>query len=124
MQTITVEYRGEEFELKPSFELFMRIEDKVAFNRLATSFQQAAQSDEGQLELPMSQVSWVMYCALKHAGAPIKSPMEVHHALFSGELPNYGEVLGALIASYYGAMPEKPVKKKPTAKAREKASPQ
>lgn len=122
MQTITVEYRDEAHEFAPSFDLFMRIEDKVAFNRLATSFHQAAQSSEGQLELPMSQVSWVMCCVLKHAGVSINNPMEAHHALFSGELPNYGEVLGALIASYYGAMPEKPVKKKPTAKS--KASPQ
>lgn len=123
MQTITVEYRGEAHEFAPSFELFMRIEDKVAFNRLATSFHQAAQSNEGQLELPMSQVSWVMYCVLKHAGASINNPMEAHHALFSGELPNYGEVLGALIASYYGAMPERPIKKK-SVKPKSKASPQ
>lgn len=114
MQKITVEYRDEAHEFAPSFELFMRIEDKVTFNRLATSFHQAAQSSEGQLELPMSQVSWVMYCVLKHAGVSINNPMEAHHALFSDELPNYGEVLGALIASYYGAMPERPIKKKST----------
>lgn len=124
MQTITVEWDGEAHEFAPSHDLYMRIEDKVAFNRLATLFERAALSDEGKLELPMSQVSWVMYCVLRHCGVPIKNPMEVHQALFSStRLPNYGQVLGDLIGGYYNAMPERPVKKKPAAKPKKKASP-
>jgi len=117
MQTITVEFRGEAHEFVPSFELFMRIEDKVAFNRLAAMVERAAQSDEGRLDLPMSQVSWVLYCVLKHCGVAIKNPLETHQALFADELPNYGEVLGGLISAYYGAAPERPIKKK-SAKAK------
>ncbi len=121
MQTITVEYAGEEYEFKPSFELYLRIEDKVSFNRLASYLEQAAGDDEAMLDLPMSQISWVMFCVLKHAGVAIKNPMAAHQALLSGDLSNYGEVLTSLIVSYYEAMPEKPVKKK---SAKPKASPQ
>lgn len=122
MLSITVEYKDEQREFKPAHDLYMRIEDKVAFNRLATLFEKAAQSDDGMLELPMSQVSWVMYCVLKHCGFALKTPMEAHQALFSGDLPNYGEVLGGLISAYYGAAPERPIKKK-SVKPKPKASP-
>lgn len=123
MKRITIEWDGESYEFAPSHDLYMRIEDKVAFNRLAMMFEKAASNDDGMLDMPMSQVSWVIYCVLKHCKAPVRTPMDIHQALFDGgeTLPNFGEVIGELIAAYYGAMPEKPVKKK--AKPKAKASP-
>lgn len=123
MKRITIEWDGESYEFVPSHDLYMRIEDKVAFNRLAMMFEKAASNDDGMLDMPMSQVSWVIYCVLKHCKAPVRTPMDIHQALFDGgeTLPNFGEVIGELIAAYYGAMPEKPVKKK--AKPKAKTSP-
>lgn len=124
MQKLTLEWDGDSYEFKPSHDLYMRIEEKIAFNRLATMFERAAASDDGRLDMPMSQISWVIYCVMKHCGISVRTPMDVHQALFDAErLPNYGEVLGGLIASYYGAMPERPIKKKPVTKAKAKASP-
>jgi hypothetical protein len=122
MQKVTVMWCGEELEFTPSHDLYMRIEDKVSFNRLAMAFSKAAEGEEGQLDLPMSQVSWVLFCILRHCGVKLRTPMDVHQALFAGDkLPNYGAVLGALITAYYGAMPErppKPAKKAPARKTR------
>lgn len=127
MKRITIEWDGDSYEFVPSHDLYMRIEDRVAFNRLAMMFEKAASNDEQMLDMPMSQISWVIYCVLKHCKASVRTPMDIHQALFDGEaLPNFGEVIGELIAAYYGAMPEKPIKKKPVkpkAKVKPKPSP-
>jgi hypothetical protein len=110
MQTIQLTWNGETVELKPSFDLFMRIEEKVAFNRIADAFNRAGQGNVA--DLPMSHVAWAMYCTLRHAGVPVRTPLDVHQAIFDGRFPDYGAVIGQLIVAYYGAAPEKPVKKK------------
>lgn len=121
MRRITIEWCGESYEFVPSHDLYMRIEDKVAFNRLAAMFEKAA-NDDGSLDMPMSHVSWVIYCVLKHCNVPVRTPMDIHPALFGGgSLPNSGEVIGELIAAYYGAMPERVAKKKPQQAERQRA---
>lgn len=121
---IAIVWDGETYEFAPSHDLYMRIEDKVSFTRIANAFSRAS-DEEGQLDMPLSQVSWVMYCVLRHCGVSVRTPMDVHQALFNPEkLPNYGPVLGELITAYYGPQPERPAKsaKKP-APRKKKASP-
>jgi hypothetical protein len=95
--------------------LYLQIEDRVSFNRLADATRAAAVGQPA--ELPLSHVAWVLFCCLKHGGAPIMTAGDVHTALVtdSGELGDYGRVIGELMLAYYGVNPEhveKRVKKK------------
>ncbi len=113
MQTLQLTWKGEAYAITPSFDLFMRIEEKVAFNRIAESINQAGRGNAA--EVPMSHVAWVVYCCLTHAGVRVRNPIEVHQALFDGEsMPDYGSLLGGLIVAYYGSGPERVPKKKAT----------
>jgi len=109
MQTLEIVWQGETYEFKPSFELFMRIEEKVSFNRIVEAMRQNVQGYSA--DLPMSHVAWVIYCCLRHAGAQVRNALEVHQGLFDGSVENHGDVLGGLILAYYGTQPEKPLKK-------------
>lgn len=115
MQTLEIAWRGETYEFRPEFDLFTRIEEKVAFNRITESVHKTAQGHVA--DIPMSHVSWVMYCCLRYAGVSVRTPMEVHHALVDGSL-DYGKILGELIIAYYGAQPERMPKKKPKVRPR------
>lgn len=121
-QSIDIEFRGAQLRLAPSHELYMQIEERIAFGRLATVFSAAARGSGA--DVPMSHVSWVVYCALRHAGARIETPLDAHQAVLSNEI-NWGALLGSLIAAYYGALPQKAAvdkelsaAKKPKARAR------
>lgn len=115
-QLITFEWRGETLEVRPSHDLYMQIEERVSFGRLATMFSAAASS--ANADIPMSHVSWVVFCVLRHCGQRISSPMEVHQPLVANEIP-WGHLIGSLISAYYGALPAKAVlPKKPKAPAR------
>jgi hypothetical protein len=117
MQTLSITWRGQALEFKPSFDLFLQIEEKVSFTRIQDALSQAAQGKPA--EIPMSHVAWVLYCCLKHAGGAVRTPMDVHQALFSndGALDHSGVLRGLAIA-YFGAQPEKPPKKKPATPAK------
>lgn len=120
MQTLTLTWKGETYEIKPSFDLFMRIEEKVVFNRIAEAINQAGRGNTA--EVPMSHVAWVVYCCLSHAGVRVRNPIEVHQALLDGEsMPDYGALLGGLIVAYYGSGPERVPKKKEPRQKRRKA---
>lgn len=111
MQTLDISWKGETHQLTPSFDLFMRIEERVSFSRIADSVHKASTGNVA--DMPMSHIAWVMYCCLRHAGIAVKNPGEVHQALFDGEsMPGYGDVIGGLIVAFYGGAPEKAIKKK------------
>lgn len=112
MQTISLKWKGEPVEFKPSFDLFMRIEEKVSFNRLADAMNQAGLGNLA--DLPMSHVSWVLYCCLRQGGVMVRTPDDVHKALFDGGGIEWGGVIAGLMIAYYGAQPQKPPKKKAT----------
>ncbi|HEX9813237.1 MAG TPA: hypothetical protein VGA88_14275 [Burkholderiales bacterium] len=114
METLSLIWRGATVEFKPSFDLFLRIEEKVSFARLTEEISKAGQGNTA--ELAMSHVAWVLYCCLRHAGAAVRTPMEVHQALFDGAgTIDHGGILAGLIVAYYGSQPEKMPKKKPAA---------
>ncbi len=119
MQTLTLTWKGETQTIIPSFDLFMRIEEKVAFSRIATTINDAARGHTA--EVPMSHVAWVVYCCLIHAGVRVRNPIEVHQALHDGSMPDYAALLGGLIVAYYGAGPERVPKKKGPRQKRSKA---
>ena len=110
MQTLNLTWNGQTVEFKPSFDLFMRIEEKVAFNRIADEFNKARDGDV--IDLPMSHMAWLLYCCLRHAGVTVRTPMDAHQALIGEKVPGFVNVLSGLIVAYYGAAPEKPPKKK------------
>jgi len=115
-QMINFEWQEKTIQCQPSHDLYMQIEDRVSFGRIAAAFANAASN--GTADIPMSHVSWVLFCVLRHAGQQVANPMDVHHAIGSGSI-NWGVVIGQLIAAYYGALPAKAkVEKKPKAAAR------
>ena len=115
-QTIDFEWQGATVSFIPSHDLYMQIEDRVSFARIASAFANAATSTSA--DLPMSHVSWVLFCVLRIAGVRVANPMDVHHAIQSNSL-NWGAVIGQLISAYYGALPTKAKpEKKPRAAAR------
>ena len=109
-QSISFEWNGELVTFTPSHDLYMQIEDRVSFARIASAFSNAAVSGAG--DIPMSHVSWVLFCVLRHARQAVANPMEVHQAIQMGAV-NWGAVIGSLISAYYGALPAKaaPAKK-------------
>jgi len=109
MQTIELTWQGRQYEIKAEFDLYWRIEQKVAINRIAEAFDKAASG--GVADVPFSHVAWVVYCCLRHVGVEVRSPIEVQHALFGDEMPDYGPALRQLLVAYYGAAPERPAKK-------------
>lgn len=110
MQTLSLTWHDQTVEFKPSFDLFMRIEEKVAFNRIANEFNKASQGNV--IDLPMSHMAWLLYCCLRHAGVAVRTPMEAHQALIGEKVPGFANVLNGLIVAYYGAEPQKLPKKK------------
>lgn len=108
MQRIAIDWQGEEIEFTPSFDLFMRIEEKVSFARIADAMTQAGLGKPA--ELPLSHVAWVVYCCLREAGAAVRTPLDAHQAVVGGSV-KYGSVIGALIVAYYTASPQKIIKK-------------
>jgi hypothetical protein len=104
-QVITLTWRDKEVRVTPSHDLFMQIEERVPFGRLSTLF--SASDGADQSGVPMSHVSWVVFCVLRQGGERIDSPMEVHRAVFAGEV-GWGSIIGQLMAAYYGALPAKP----------------
>ena len=116
---ISLTWRGEVYSFLPQFDLYVQIEEKCTFNRIADAMRQAGLG--APADLPMSHVAWVLFCCLKHAGADVRTPAEVHQALFDGgaegsaSLPDYGHALGELVMAYYNASPEGPPKKAPGA---------
>lgn len=114
-QIITFDWQDETLQLKPTHDLYMQIEERVSFNRLANAF---ASSVNGTADVPMSHVSWVIFCVLRHCGKAVASPMDVHQAIFDGAI-KWGLVLADLIAGYYGPVPAKaPAQKKAVASRR------
>lgn len=115
-QKITFDYKGQALELTPSHDLYMQIEEKIPFGRLATLF--SAASTGANTDIPMSHVSWVVYCAVCHCGVRVSSSLEVHQAVFE-QAVKWGPLIASLIAAYYGALPKKAsVPKKPKAASR------
>ena len=113
MKTISMKWRGEAVEFTPSFDLFMKIEEKVPLSRITGQLGQAGGGNYA--ELPMSHVAWILFCCLQHARVPVRTPMDVHEAIFAEDDGlEYGQVLGALIVAYYGASPQVMPKKKIT----------
>lgn len=112
-QTLAITWQGETYEFKPSFELFQKIEEKVSFNRLTSTF-----AGGNTIDLPMSHVAWVLYCCLRAADCKVRTPLEVQHALFDKGAIAYPNVIAGLFVAYYGAGPEKAPKKKPPATPR------
>ena len=112
MQTCQLTWKGETVNITPGFELFVKIEEKVAFSRLADAVNRARLTSSAA-DVPLSHVAWVLYCCLVHSGIRVRNPIEVHQSLFDGSMPDYGSVLGGLIVAYYGSSPEKTLKKSP-----------
>lgn len=112
---ILIMWKGAQYTCKPSYELYLQIEDRVSFNRLADTTRAAAIGQP--VELPLSHVAWVLFCCLKHAAAPVLTPGDVHTALVqaTNDLGDYGRVIGELMLAYYGVNPahmDKQLKKK------------
>lgn len=118
MQTLHFTWNGETHAITPSFDLFMRIEEKVSITRIAQSIQGAAAGHTA--DIPMSHVAWVVWCCLAHAGVRVRNPIEVHQALHDGSMPNYGALLGGLIVAYFEPRPERIPKKKEQRQKRHK----
>lgn len=115
-QSISFEWHGETVTVIPTHDLYMQIEDRVSFARLASAFANVAVN--GLADVPMSHVGWVVFCALRHARQNVTSPMEVHQVIQSGGI-RWGQVIGDLINAYYGATAAKAkIEKKPKAAAR------
>lgn len=106
---VEVEYEGEVVSVKPDHELFMRIEDKVSFSRVAQHVGNVARGGNAE-DIPMAHVSWIVFCALRHGGASVRDVGQVHVNVVNGKV-SYGHLLGGLIMAYYGATPEKLPKK-------------
>lgn len=106
LQTLTLTWKGEAVTFKPTFDLFMRIEERLSFSRLSDSYRNAFMSEDGHLDMPLSHLSWVIYQCLREGGVLIRNIMEVHQELTAAKI-QYGGVLSDLIIAYYGARPEK-----------------
>lgn len=110
-QTISFEWNGETISFAPTHDLYMQIEDRVSFARLASAFANTAVGGGG--DIPLSHVSWVLFCVLRHARQQVANPMDVLQAMQSNAI-NWGAVLGALIGAFYGALPAKAKPEKKT----------
>jgi hypothetical protein len=117
MASIDVQWEGETYSFRPEFDLFVKIDSKVSFSRIAEALERTGNGKGDASDIPMSHAAWILYCCLKVAGAPVRAPMDVQAAIFSGEL-SCGPALGALVLAYYGAAPEALTKKdRPEAEA-------
>ena len=111
MQTITTTWGGQAIEFKPTNALYMRIEEGIDGN--AFRFERFAFG--GVSSPPISHIAWVVYCCLRHAGADVRTPDDVRHALVQDPklLGAQGMMVAQLINAYFSAQPQKaPVKKK------------
>lgn len=116
-QLLQFEWRGREMKVALSHDLYMQIEDRVSFARLSNCF---ANVGNGQLDVPLSHVAYVVFCCLRASGEQVKTPAEVMGEVTTGGV-KWGPMIMTLIAGYYGATPaaatEERIKKKPPSSA-------
>lgn len=117
-QVIRFEFEGKELEVKASHDLFMAIEERVSFSKLATLF--VRQGAQMTIEVPISHVAWIMWVLLARAGRGDLNAMEVQHLLAGGAV-SWGPVLSQLISAFFGPAPKYAEKK--SEEPRKKRSP-
>lgn len=121
MQTIEITWDEVKYTLQPNFELFMKIEERVSFHRIAQGMRKALLGRD-PTDIPVSHLAWTFFCCLQAAGAPVRDPMAVQEALFDNSMGEFRSLLQHLTIVYYGATPQKVPKKKQQGVAAEASS--
>lgn len=67
MRELLLKWEGTEYRCRVTHDLIMQIENKVVLQELAQRLTNGAES----LNFPMSHISWLFYCVLRSAGAPV-----------------------------------------------------
>lgn len=116
-QILQFEWKGISLTVPITHDLYMQIEDRVSFARLSNCFTNAG---NGQVDVPLSHVAYVVFCCLRSAGQQVRSPSDCMIEVTQGEV-DWGPLCMTLIKGYYGATPkavtEERIKKKPAKSA-------
>lgn len=104
MPELIFKWDDADYRCRVTHDVIMHIENKVTLGELAQRVLTA--SIEGN-HLPSSHISWIAYCLLKGAGAPVTSEM-VWEKMKTGEQQEMGvNVVNFLMAEVYGIAPER-----------------
>lgn len=98
---LELSWDGATYRCRPTFDCLAQIEQKVALQRLA--YVVAFDRDN----IPMTHISWVMYCLLKDAGAPV-TPDGVWNAIRTQDIStgDLSDVMRFVIQETYGVSAE------------------
>lgn len=105
MPELILNWKGKPYRCRTSMDVIMHIEDKVTLSELA--FRAANGAQKGNV--PMSHITWVMYCLLVGAGAAVTLD-RLWQSIKENEtdIEDLTKVISFVIAEVYGVGPEDP----------------
>lgn len=120
MRELLLEWGGQEYRCRPTYDVIMHIENRV---NLAELGQRMAAGYEAN-NYPISHVSWLMYCLLKSGGAPATAE-QVWDLVKSNKCPpdTLGKTIGFLIEEVFGIGPEEEIETSGETEAEGKTAP-
>lgn len=102
MRELTLTYNDVEYRCRTTYEVLMRIEDKVTLTALATRIADGAATGD----VPVSHVTWVLYCLLESGGCRA-TRQDVFDAVAAGDVAqsDVEDVIGFVLAEVFGVGP-------------------